>query len=274
MKPKQILSAEYIKSISYTDFVGLINQWNVLPGAYVTLSKWVKFSNLNSNSKILEIACTTGFTSREIALATGCSGLGLDISEASVKMAKYNKKTYAPNIDIEYICKDGYKFESKDKYTHIIFGAALRFFSNPEKMIKKSLEFLIDGGILLSSEFYVVKPIPKELINKAKKIFNFTPTEIPYKEVMKMYQGLDIVYEDKNSLFKETPEELQYYCKSTVDRACKMLNIADKKISKAIFDRLYEIKEMSNELRPYQNFNVLITRYRKSIYPNRYVELF
>lgn len=274
MLKQKNLTPEYIKSISYTDFVGLINQWNVLPGAYTTLSKWIQFSNLNNKSNILEVACTTGFTSRELALMTGCSGLGLDISKASVKTAKYNKKIYAPKINIEYIFEDGYKYKTKNKYSHIIFGAALRFFPDPNEMLKKALTFLDDGGFVLSCEFYTIKPIPKNLIKKAQKVFNITPTEVPYKEVMKIYKGLEIIYEDKKDLVQETPKELEHYCESTVDRACKMLGVKNSEVRKAMFDRLYEIKEMSNLLRPYQNFNVLVTRYRKSVYPNRYIELF
>lgn len=268
------ITAEFVKSISYTDFVGLVNQWNVLPGSFVTLSKWVQFSDLNKNSRILEAACTTGFTSRELALMTGCSGVGFDISKASVEMAKYNKKIYAPKIKIEYMCQDGYKYETKKKFSHIIFGAALRFFPDPEKMLKRSLSFLEDGGKILSTEFYTIKPIPKELIKKAQKVFNITPTEVPYKEVMKIYRGLEIVYEERNILVQETPDELAHYCKSTIDRACKMLKIDGKSVYEAMYDRLYQIKEMSNLLRPYQNYNVLVSRYRKSTYPDRYVELF
>lgn len=274
MKKNEDLSIELVRSISYTDFVGLINQWNVLPGAYVTLSKWIQFSKIDSRSKILEIACTTGFTSRELALMTGCSGLGFDISKASVHMAKYNKRKYAPKIKIEYICQDGYSFNSKDKYTHIIFGAALRFFPDPVKMLEKSLKFLVNEGFLLSCEFYTTKPIPKGLIEKAQKVFNITPTETPYKEVMKIYKGLEIIYEDRNIIIQETPEEIAHYCTSIVNRACNMLKINDKKIYRAMYYRLCEIKEVSNLLRPYQNYNVLVTRYRKSTYPNRFIELF
>lgn len=91
-----------IKEMSYTDFVGFINQWNVLPGAYNTLSKWKVFSSLNSKSRILEIACTTGFSSREIALMSECKGIGIDISEKSIQSSIKNKEAYAPNIKINY----------------------------------------------------------------------------------------------------------------------------------------------------------------------------
>ncbi len=205
---------------------------------------------------------------------TGCSGLGFDLSEASIQAANLNKKIYAPKIKFDYIKSDGYKFESKGKFTHIIFGAALRFFPNPQRMLTRSFNFIEDMGYILSSEFYAVKKIPDSLIKQAEKTFDFTPTQISYKEVMKTYHGLEIIYEDKNTLTQEAEEEMHHYCRSTIDRAVKMINISNQDLYETIYNRLYRIKEVSNLLRPYQNYNVLITRYRKSIYPDRYIELF
>ncbi len=273
MKNKKI-TVDQINNLSYTDFVGLINQWNVLPGGYNTLSKWIMYANIDNHSKILEVACTTGFSSREIALQTNCEGIGFDISEASVKTAQYNKDKYAPNININYQTEDGYKFQTNTKFTHVIFGAALRFFPDPQQMLKLSLSFLEDEGFILASEFYAVEKIPDELIKRAQDIFNITPTEINYKEVMKIYEGLDVIYEDRNIIFQETEEELNHYCQSTINRACKMLKITDNDVIDVMYQRLYKIKEMSNLLRPYQNYNVLVLRYRSKIYPNRYFELF
>lgn len=267
-------SIEDIKKMSYTDFVGLINQWNVLPGSYNTLSKWLVFSKLNKKSNLLEVACTTGFSSRELSLFSGCRGLGFDISKKSIDMAKYNKKIYAPNTNLIYEKKDGYKFNTESKFTHIVVGASLGFFENPQKMMDKCVSLLSDNGMILASPFFVKKKIPKHLIERAKKVFGITPTNISYKEVMKLYNKLEIVFEERNYLVKETKEELDYYCKCTIDRACAMIGINDKKIYNEMYKRLYQIKAMSNDLRPYQMYSVLVLRYRKNVYPNRFVELF
>ena len=101
-----------IQNMSYTDFVGFINQWNVLPGAFNTLSKWAVFSNLNEKSKVLEIACTTGFSSRELAIMSNCSGKAFDISERSIGSAIENKKKYAPNIRVDYFMRDAIMLHS------------------------------------------------------------------------------------------------------------------------------------------------------------------
>lgn len=268
------LTPEIINQLSYTDFIGLVNQWNVLPGAYSTLSKWIQYSKIDKSSNILEVACTTGFSSREIADMTKCTGVGIDISGSSIEQAKYNLKQYSPNSKIQYIHIDGYEFEPQEKFSHIIFGAALRFFPNPEKMLRKSISMLNDGGYILSSEFYVKKPIPQTLANKAKTIFGINITQVGYKEVMKIYEGLEIIYEDKNDLTPETKEELYHYCKSTIDRAVKRLEISNNNLYSAMFNRLFAIKDMSNQLRPYQQYNVLVCRYRSLVYPNRFIELF
>lgn len=274
MKKETVITPEYIKNLSYTDFVGLINQWNVLPGSHVTLSKWACFSGLNKKSNLLEVACTTGFSSRELALLSGCSGEGFDLSEKSVKMANYNRNEYASNINFSYKVADGYEYKSKKPFTHVVVGASLGFFPDPQKMLEKCISMLEDGGYILASPFYVTKPLPDSLVKRARKVFDITPTGVPYKEIMKLYNKLEIIFEERNDLVQETEEELNYYCKCTIDRACKMLKIEDKKIYEAMYHRLYEVKKMSNDLRPYQMYSVLVLKYKKNVYPNRFVELF
>lgn len=263
-----------IKNLSYVEFVAFINQWNVLPGAYSTLSKFARFSNLNDSSYLLEVACSTGFSSRELAILTGCKGVAFDICRASIETAKYNKKEYAPDIEIKYICKDGYKFKHYKKFTHIIIGASLKFLPNPRKMLQRCLTMLSDGGYILASPFYIVKDIPAYLIEKARKVFGITITTESYKEIMALYEPLEIIFEERNNLFKETETELKHYCESTIKRACEIRHINDKNLCDAMYKRLYEVKRMSNELRPYQNYSVLVLRYRSKTYPNRFVELF
>lgn len=268
------LTEEYIKEMPYSDFVGLVNQWNVLPGAYSTLSKWAVFSRMSSKSYILEVACTTGFSSRELAVMTNCKGVAFDLSSHAIRLAQYNKKIYAPSAQIRYLKEDGYDFYSKKKFSHIIIGASLKFFLNQNKMLGKCVSLLKDGGYILASPFYVTRKIPSELITRAEKVFGITPTNETYKEIMRMYNGFEIMYEDKNVLIQETKEEIRHYSLSTSNRACKILDTDDKKVFETIFNRILEIKTMSNKLRPYQNYSVLVLRYRNKIYPNRFVELF
>lgn len=269
-----MIDLSYLKGLSYPDFVGFINQWNVLPGAYTTLSKWIAFSRITEKSHILQFACTTGFQSREISALTGCTGDAFDLSEQAVKMARYNQEKYAPNSKINYFQADGLTLKAESKYTHVLIGAGFQFFSNPSMAINRTLEFLKDDGFLLTSPFYIEGKIPEALISEFRSVFGITPTTQDYKTVMRYFKGLEIIYEDRNILIPETQEELEHYCTSITNRACQFYNITDEAVRHYIYERLYKIKEMSNKLRPYQRYSVLVLRKRKEIYPDRLIELF
>ena len=268
-------SNKEISEMSYTDFVGFINQWNVLPGAYNTLNKWGVFSRIDNKSRVLELACTSGFSLRELANMFNCSGVGIDISKESVQSAIFNKDMYNPNLNIEYSVDNGDSYENKEKFTHVVVGAALKFFPNPEHTIKRIVNnYLEDGGCLLVSPFYAVSDVPDSLFKECQRVFGIDITNTSYKDNMKLYKDFEIIYEDKNPLVKETEEELAHYCESTINRACEMRNISDQTTKQIMYERLMEIKKMSNALRDYQNYSTLVLRYRKNIFPNRYTELF
>lgn len=270
----QKITVEKIKEISYTDFIGLINQTNVPPGSYVTLSKWINYSNINNSSSLLEMACTTGFSSREISVITGCKSHGVDISQKSIETAIKNKELTKNKDLISYKAVDANLIADDKSYSHIVVGAGLGFFPKPDETIRKITELFGDEGFLLASPFYVKEQVPIDIIEKAKVVFGITPTQISYKEVMRKYSGFEVLYEDRNKIIQETEEELNHYCKSTIDRFANLYNITNDGVYQAAYSRLYEIKKMSNELRPFQEYSVLVLRYRKKIYPNRYTELF
>lgn len=269
------IKIEDLKKMPYTEFISFAHQWNIPPGSFVTLNEWAIFSRINKDSRILEIASTTGFSSREIARITGCSAVGIDICSSSVERAQFNHQLYAKNLDLEYICMDACDYKSEKKFTHIILGAALGFFENPEKMINNLKELLEDDGMILVSPYYLKgDKLPKDLIEKTKKVIEINPTNFDYYEAIKPYENFEVLYENRKEIIPETEEQMEKYSRETINTACKFHNITDEEIIEYMYQRMYEIKNICNELHKYFGYSVIVLRYRKNIYPNRYVELF
>lgn len=268
------LTVREVEQLSYTDFIGLINQWNVPPGAFTTLNKWRLFGEVDSASRILEVACTTGFSSRELALLTGCQALGIDISAASIRAARENQKKYALKSKLTYRHADVATFTNQNFFSHIVLGAALRFFPHPQTTLKHLLNLLEPHGFVLSCEFFCQKKIPAQLVTQARNVFNITVTQSGYKEVMAPYRNLTLLYEDHNDIRPETDDELDHYTRSTIDRAVTDAKIKSADVYEALYQRLLKIKKISNALRPYQQYVVLAHRKDPRIYPHRYTELF
>ncbi len=268
------MTPQGIAELSYTDFVGFINQWNVLPGSFDTLNRWRIFSGITDTSNVLEIACTTGFSSREVALLTGARCYGIDLSKASIESAKKNKDEFAPHSKLDYEVSNGLDFKSQTPFSHIIIGASLKFFDNPQKMITNINSLLADGGYLLASPFYVTQEIPRKLIEKARTVFGIEITTESFKDIMWMYKDFEILYQERKNLDPETPSELKHYCESTINKFKESNSNFSPEVYEAALQRLLKIKEMSNELRPFQEYVVLVLRSRKKLFGKRLVELF
>lgn len=263
-----------VQSLSYTDFIGVVNQWNVPPGAYNTLSRWITHSRIDESSEVLEIACSTGFSLRETAYMTNCSGLGIDISSKSVDAANYNLARCNLDLNIEFKCANAYSAKFDRKFSHMIIGGALKFFPKPESLLKTSTNWLNDEAYILASPFFVTSEIPDELLKRAHAVFGITPTIEGYKEVMTLYENFEIVHEEKYNIVSETKDEIKKYCNDTIEYSAERLGKISDEQRNEIFNRLFDVREMSNRLRPFQKYSCLVLRYRKNIYPRRLVELF
>ncbi len=265
---------KFISDLNYPDFVGFINQWNVLPGAYDTISKWSIYSRITEKSSLLQIGCTTGFQSRELAHLTGCKALGVDLSKYAVDSAIWNAQHYSPEAKVSYKVANAEEYIFDEKYSHIAMGAGLKFFKNPEKMLERCSSLLIEDGYILASPFFVTKEIPQNIISNSQEIFGITPTAETYKNIMMPYSKYEILFEEIKSIEKETECELKIYCQNTIDRFSLRNSITNSEILDYAYDRLKSIRRATNDLREYQKYTVLVLRYRQAVYPNRFVELF
>lgn len=269
------ISKKFLQKLSYTDFVAFINQTNVLPGAYDTLNRWITFGKINENSFILDVACTTGFKSREISYISKCKGDAFDISKYAIENAKENQSFLLEEQRINYFLMDGHKYETDKKYTHIILGAGLGFFSNPKEILEKCIKMLDENGLILASPYYVNNFIPLNIEDEAKKILEINPTNKMYKDIMSIYlnSGLEVIYEERKDIIQESEWEMNNYVQNTTERIMKKYSFESETIE-YIKNRLFSIKKICNDLRPFQKYSVIILRKREKIFPKRFIELF
>lgn len=268
------MDIETLKSMTYTQFVAYIDQWNVPPGALDTINQWSVFGHVTDRSNILEIACTTGLSSREIARITCCSSVGIDLCADSIEAAKMNAQIYGEGLNLHYECADACKFQSEKKFTHLIIGASLGFFSEPNAMINRLPDFFDHEGYILASPYYRCGDMPEQLKQDCHRIIGIIPTTTNYDEVRNVYANFEVAYEKRCNIVLETEEQMKKYTYDSITRACKLRNISSPELFEYMYKRLYDIKWVSNEMHKYQAYSVLVLRYYDKVYPNRFLELF
>ncbi|MBR7825807.1 class I SAM-dependent methyltransferase [Actinospica sp. MGRD01-02] len=265
---------EHVWAASYPDFVAMINQTNVMPGAFATINDWALHARMSANSTLLDVACTTGFTSRELARITGCRALGFDLSANAIALARYNHLQSGRATDVEYVQADGMDFAPGRSFSHIAVGAALGFFPDPPGMARRLVDLLEDGGHILAAPFWCDYELPEEVQTLRRDIFGITSPMETRADALDLFRGLDVIYQADHTLTPETDEQVAHYCYSTIERVCHDAEIRDPRVKEAMTERLKSVKNATNRLRAHQRYSVFVLRYDATTYPHRYVELF
>lgn len=263
--------ADEVRNCGYTEFVAKVNQTNVMPGAYSTLNQWINFSNITRESHVLEVASTTGFSSREIAKQTGCKSHGIDICSLSVERANRNADEEKVASRVTYSVDNVLEIDSGE-YTHVIIGAALGFFPDPKVAMDRIASVLTKDGYILACCFYVNgTPMPEDVIKQREDMFGISNPPQTYQESRADFEGFKHVYYNHYDLHSEDEESIANYVKNTVKRYSEQQGDQREDVLMEIYNRLLDIKVFSNKLRKYYGYTVDV--YQKNEQP-RYVEQF
>ena len=134
--------------------------------------------------------------------------------------------------------------------------------------------FFDKEGYILASPYYSAGTMPTSLIDDCKRVIGIVPTTISYDDMRNIYADFEVVYENRCEIKLETDRQIEKYVVDSIERACELRKITDSKLKKDMYDRLYQIKYVSNELHRYQAYSVMVLRYLESVYPNKFLELF
>jgi hypothetical protein len=134
---------------------------------------------------------------------------------------------------------------------------------------------LEDGGMLLVSPYYLTdEPLPEKVIKDAHRVINIYPTNFDYYFAMNFYKDFEILYHSRKTIIVENDEEIKKYTDDTINRWITRNRITDEDIIAVMRNRLLEVKQVCNDIHKYHSYSVMVLRYEKNVYPNRFVELF
>ena len=256
MSTNHQISKKDIEELNYPDFVAFINQKNTPPGGEITTTAWTENGCINKDSHILDLACTTGFSSRTISLSTGCSADGIDISSKAIKGAQQEAETNKLNR-LSYQVADACNLPFKENtFTHVLGGCNFSFIQDREAALGECARTLRTKGILCISSFYYTKEPPEELLEEVYQAIGFKPNP----EWTAAYW--DKLFSKQFHKMWEEHYELPTYDKTMVEKLIKQQiytpelreKIKDSDILDACYAKLLRIRSTLNKHRDYQGF--------------------
>jgi ubiquinone/menaquinone biosynthesis C-methylase UbiE len=224
-------------------------------GGEEVINFWVQETGINSNSVILDVACSTGLVSRFVASKVGCTCFGVDVDPKAIKAANELKKQ--ENIDslLHYEVQDAayLYFKNSLQFSHILFGNALAFIEEKdrERAIKSFHHYLSDDGFLLvNSLFYKEAGNPKT-IKEVASFFSLKVTETcnyAYWNAL-FEQKFKLIIEgvlDNTCNYHIEKDAVRRYVRDSLNRSKKFQRLSAS-VQDAFFKRLLKIRLAGNE---------------------------
>ncbi len=224
------LTTEKIKRLSYPEFMGVLGLENTSLGGSFAVDYWIHNSKMNKKSKVLEIACSTGFNLRNCILKTKAFGIGIDVSKKSIEYAKKTVKNEKIKNNIQFKVEDaeGLSFSSKN-FTHVISGMSFAFFTRANKVLKEVSRVLAPAGYLLTATPYYIKKPPFKLLDKIEKTLGFRPSDSWDYNWWKKFFSRFFLLQDELSIVSSNSKE--------------SITSLRKKIFSYIFNNNHQIRE-------------------------------
>lgn len=192
--------------------------------------------NPSKDEKILDIGCGRGELTYALA-ATGADVIGVDYSEAAIKIAQ---KTYLGIENLTYIREDIFKMENLDAFDKIVMADVVEHIEQEvlEKIFEKISRFLSRTGVLVihtapNREYYEM--IYPELRKQAANIGYYLP------ENPRSY------YEQLMHINEQTPKKLQ----QTLQKFFPYVNVWTGLVEEMNIDKSLEESWKDNQIFAY-----------------------
>lgn len=246
-----ILEEMDIDKLSYPDFVGATGQENTPPGGKFTIDYWCALGDISQDSMLLDLACSTGFSSRMCAAKADCGAYGIDLSKVSIHSATSKS---IENSKLSYLVGDTAVLPFRDNlFTHVLGGCNFGFIQNREASLDECSRVLKNQGkLLIATHFYKTTP-EESILDDVNKAINFRPCShwtqdwwVDFFETHFTLKDINVV-----DLPVMDEEKIRTACVKIIE---DQVPTVSKDRKQQLVDRLTEIRLVLNKHREYQSF--------------------
>jgi len=254
---------EIIKNMSYTDFVSFLKEENRPSGGKKTIREIALQSFVHKDSKVLEVGCTNGFSSLEIARLVGCSVWGVDINPRSVENAK---KRCVGEENIHFSTCDACSLPFEDNFFDLVIcGNALSFMRDKGTALNEVMRVVKDWKFISLVPIWYRKSPDDQVVEKVSSIIGNKIQMYTKQMWLDFFEvfGLELYYMN-DYCFKDNDEEtIERYMQTFFQR--DSLARLDEPVFQAAYAKWKDIIGAFNDNLSHCAYSVVLLRKRPEL---------
>ncbi|WP_135611620.1 class I SAM-dependent methyltransferase [Methanococcoides sp. AM1] len=176
------LSMKEIEDLGYYDFMSHLGVPYFHVGGLTSTERLAELCRINKDSKVLMVGCGTGFSACFVAQSFGCSVVGVDIAEVSIRKAKERAEALGLGERVEFRMGDAYDLPFEPDTFDVVITEFVSQFLDANRAFREFVRVLKPGGMVGINEMYRDRNIPQaseEEIMEAERIFGEI-TQLPF----------------------------------------------------------------------------------------------
>jgi SAM-dependent methyltransferase len=255
-------SVRRVREMSYPDFIAFVRQDNTPPGGAATVNAWIEMTGLNASARLLDLACSTGFSSRTAVKACGCVAVGIDRSIASIEVARAEARNAGLLSQLTYNVGDAAALPyGHGSFSHVLAGSCFGFIEERTKALTECARILGNGGLICISAFYYLRTPPVALLDRVANAIGYRPDpdrryefwrgffSLAFEPVAERIQELDVLQ----------PALVEAAARELVDRSTSV-RTQPADVQQACLHRMVTTRLILNEHRRYQGLSIAVWR--------------
>lgn len=171
---KKKMGVTEIEKMDYYNFMSYLGVPYFHVGGPRSTEELAKMCCIDRTSKVLIVGCGSGFSACFLAKRTGCSAVGVDIADMSIKSARM--RAFDENVEdkTEFITADAYNMPFKEASFDVVITEFVSQFLDKEIAFREFMRVIVPEGYVGINEMYRdsnIDPALKAKIDEAETIF-------------------------------------------------------------------------------------------------------
>lgn len=163
-------------------FLAKLGKKRLRPGGIAATDWLIEQAPLNSNSRVLEVACNMGTTSIQLARKYGCSITGIDMDPRALEKARRNVQAAGLESLIQVQQANAMKLPFADGSFDVVINEAMLTMLNQaakEKAVAEYYRVLKPGGVLLTHDITFTKSDMAESLAELRQTIHIQVEPLP-----------------------------------------------------------------------------------------------
>lgn len=166
-----MLTGDEVRGTRYVDLLAALGESNLPPGGLTTVRQLALNIHLRPGQRALHAGCNAGFLSREIARRTGCSVLGVDISQEMVDAGNLRARQEGLADLVKHECHDIRSTALPDGEFDVVFsGGALAFVVGHSAAVDEMVRLTRPHGLLADAQLYYRDQPPQSVLDAVSDV--------------------------------------------------------------------------------------------------------